>query len=121
MLQLYPNGHLPLLPLKNQEPLLLSQTKNQDKNATSTNNIQTHPNRIPSSHSEYSTLSPYPDSVNDSTYETPLSTTYLKPLSNMNSVDETPPESNNPLDIQLTNTPYLTPTSLTHPDSLTVK
>ena len=39
----------------------------------------------------------------------------------MNSVYETPPESTNPPDIRLTDTPHLTPTSLPHPDSLAVK
>ena len=46
--------------------------------------------KIPSSHLEYSTLPPYPGSVNDSTYETPFFATYPKQLSNMNSVYETP-------------------------------
>ena len=43
-LLLYPNGHLHHFPLKNQEPLLSSQIKNQDKNVTSTNSA--HINRI---------------------------------------------------------------------------
>ena len=86
---LYPNGCPPSFPSKSQEPLLSSQVNNQDKNTTSTNIA--HVDKIPSSHSEYSTLPPHPD-VNDSTYETPLSATYPKPLSNMNSVYETPSE-----------------------------
>ena len=71
---------------------LSSQINNQDKNARSTNAANISLDKIPSSHLEYSTLPPYPDSVNDSTYETPLSAAYPKPLSNMNSVYETPPE-----------------------------
>ena len=57
----------------------------------------------------------------------PLPDAYPKPLSNVNSVYETPPESTefaNPFDTQLTDTPYLTPTGLPclpHLNSLTVK
>ena len=104
-LLLYPNRCPPHFALKNQEPLLLSQIKNQDKNVTSTNNAYVSPNKIPSSFLEYSTLPPYPDSVNDSTYETPLPAAYPKTLSNVNSVYETPPESTelaNPFDTRLT-------------------
>ena len=71
---------------------------NQDGDIVSNNNVNKQPNRIPSSHSDYSALPPYPDSVNDSTYKTPLSTAYPKPLSNINSVHETPPEPTNPFD-----------------------
>ena len=123
-LLLYPNGCPPGFPLKSQEPILsvLVQTNNQDQNVTSTNIAHVSLDKIPSSHSEYSTLPPYPDSVNDSTYETPLSTTFPKPLSNMNSVYETPPEQPaNPFDIRRTDTPYLTPRSLPHSSSMTVK
>ena len=78
----------------------MSQINNQDKNVTSTNDAHISLDKIPSSHLEYSTLPPHPDSVNDSTYETPLSATYPKPLSNMNSVYETSPEQpTNPFDI----------------------
>ena len=121
-LLLYPNGHPPGFPLKSQEPLLLVQTNNQDKNVASTITAHISLDKIPSSHSEYRTLPPYPDSANDSAYETPLSATFPKPLSNMNSVYETPPEQPaNLFDIQRTDTPYLTPRSLHHSSSLTVK
>ena len=90
----------------------------------SNHNAQTPPNRTPSSPSEYSTLPPYPASVNDSNYKTPFPDTYPRPLNNVDSVYETPPEPikpTNPFDAQLTDTPYLTPKGLPHFKILTVK
>ena len=100
-LLLYPNGQ-PSLSLKKCKPVKSSQTVNQDRDIMLSNdNTQTPPNRTSSSPSEYSTLPPYPALANDSIYKTPFPDMYPKPLHNVDSVYETPPEpatSNNSLD-----------------------
>ena len=90
----------------------------------SNHNTQALPNRTPYSPSEYSTLPPYPPSVNNSNYETPFPNTYLRPLNNMDSVYETPPEPTeptNPFNAQLTDILYLTPNGLPHFKIPTIK
>ena len=91
-LSLYPNGHPPLL-LNKHELVKSSQTVSQDRHVMlSDDNTQIPRNRISSSPSEYNTLPPHLASANHSMYKTPFPNMYPKPLHNVDSVYETPPE-----------------------------